>query len=64
MYQMHLEREFGEAKLANDDATTCKLSSTPRVEKPEDATPNKISGILHLLSNLNGLTPEGMAHLM
>ena len=30
----------------------------------DSVTPNKPSGILNLLSNLNGLTPEGMAYLM
>jgi hypothetical protein len=45
-----------------DDATTCKQGSD--ISQRKDITPNKTSGILHLLSSLNGLTPEGMAHLM
>ena len=36
-----------------------------KIDEKEDVTPNKPSlSILHLLSNLEGLTPAGLDHLM
>jgi len=60
LYARKLKVEFKDIKSTTiDDAATCKPSSQVR-----DRTPEKPNGILHLLSSLTGLTPEGMAHLM
>lgn len=60
LYEKKVKQEFAPV-LFNpilNDATTCKQEVSQR------KTPSKTSGILQLLSSLNGLTPEGMAHLM
>jgi hypothetical protein len=57
LYQKHLERDL--KLVCFDDATTCKQGSNRK-----SITPNKSPGILNLLTSFNGLTPEGMAHLL
>jgi len=65
LYEKKVQKEFSKKpkmvfnpSCVLDDATTCKQ------EVSQKKTPNKTSGILQLLTSLNGLTPEGMAHLI
>ena len=50
-------------EFLSNEAVSWNNPTKPDNEK-EDITPNKPSYILNLLSNLEGLTPDGLAHLM